>query len=471
MAELCSGLKLDQSYDTVIVGAGPAGLFCALELSRLIDSSKVLVIDKGPAVDSRSFDSWGDVSSGIGGAGLFSNGALYFDSNAGGFLEDWDPSTSQDLMTYLKSLFQDFTNLGPLPAIKSTYDLEERLVGAGFNVKRLDRIFHIGSDNTGRVIQAIARRLASRGVSISANTNLTGISLHEAQKAIKVKCEGQSKIIRCKNLVLAPGKVGAQWVENIADELGMAYERNFPYVGVRVETLSESFEPLAKLSHDPKISLNLGQMKVKTHCACPEGYSIPVEYGDIVLVDGISYKSQKSLRSSFNVLVRSPQLSVRAARKIASSANALGNGFPLIQTFGDFRRCRATSPADVKRNKVEPTLTCSVPSDITQVLPDQVTSAIVDFIKKLGSVILGIESSGTIIYAPVVEWWTIRMCVDRFMETNVDGIYAIGDGGGHSQGITMAAASGILAARGMIRKNETSLSQETPISVDCANGL
>ena len=422
------------------MGTGPAALFCALELES--HTSKILLIDKGSKLESRASDTWRDVSSGIGGAGLFSNGALYFDSNAGGFLEEWDPAVAQELMGYVKSLFQKFCSIESFPSIRATSPVEEKLIQAGFKVKRLDRIYHLGSEKSQEVLKAIVRFLVSRNVTISANTLLARIRLTGKQKTLEVQCEGEMKTVRCRSLVLAPGKIGAEWTRIVADELGVAYRQNIPYVGVRVETISNVFKPLAELSHDPKISMSLGHMKIKSHCACPDGYTIAVRYGDAVLVDGVSYRFKKSLCSSFNVLVRTPEITVTDARQIAATANAIGDGYPLVQLYGDFKRSRASSTGDIEKNYVRPTLESAVAADIGNALPSNIKAAIVDFINKLEIVSHGIDAPHTLIYAPVIEWWSNRILVDKFMETNIRGVYAIGDGAGQSQGITMAAASG-----------------------------
>jgi len=451
-------LTLEGYYDTVIVGAGPGGLFCANELSRR-GHHRLLLVDRGPSEEERTQElglpegahsGRLEFSSGIGGAGLFSNGALYFDWNAGGFLESWSPELSKSIMSLVQTRFHQFSSSGNTSGPFDPQEIERQLRLHGFKTKRLQGIHHLGVENTAKLIGHIVGDLAKNGVTVSPNSNVLSIELVQgSEKQLTIAKNGGVSSIRCSNLVLAPGKLGANWLENIGKSIGIAFSDGASYVGVRIESREDSVQALSQLGNDPKISWASENIKVKTHCFCAGGYTIPVRYDDCVLVDGISYRNKMSGRSSFNVLVRSPNIRTSEARRIAISVNEIGDMSPLIQLWNDFKSHKKTSPKDLASNSEKPTLQCGVPSNIAGILPAEVSDAVTEFLTKLETAI-DLQLDSTIIYAPVVEWWAKRMLVDRFMMTNIEGLYAVGDGAGLSQGITMAAASGILAAKAIM---------------------
>ena len=354
------------SYDTIIVGAGPAGLFCAYELTNVDSGSRILLVDKGLQLSQRHASTPetinpSEVNQGIGGAGLFSNGALYFHSNAGGFLEDRDPNSSELLVSYIKQIFGRLTDLKSGKTVDGEERLEKHLNACGLKYKRLNNVHHLGTENTRHVIEIFTKYLQQRNVTILPNTEVRNVKVTKSYKEVLTLQNGRELEFRCDNLVLAPGKVGARWMEQTAAKLKLKSSESQPYVGVRMETISRIFSPLTVLGHDPKISFGNHEMRVKTHCVCADGYTIPVQYPDCVLVDGLSYKRTKSGRTSFNLLVKSTGINIVEGISIARRANEQGKGRPLVQLLRDFKNHESSSERDITNGLVEPTLKWNAP--------------------------------------------------------------------------------------------------------------
>jgi uncharacterized FAD-dependent dehydrogenase len=85
-------------------------------------------------------------------------------------------------------------------------------------------------------------------------------------------------------------------------------------------------------------------------------------------------------------------------------------------------------------------------------LPYRVLTNIIEGLQRLDSIIPGVASSQTLIYAPEIKYYSVRAVVNRFLETTIENIFVAGDGAGLSRGINVASATGVLAGRGVLHK-------------------
>lgn len=451
--------------DVLIVGAGPAGLFAALSCAAA-GMTNVTVIDAGPDVEDRRRASdlsrqvgWGhpDYERGVGGAGLFSDGKLCLSLDVGGHLE-------QSLDAYARSLLEDqieavFSNLvsGPLTprtaAEKDLSRLRSQASAQGLNFKYYP-VAHIGTDRCGDVIVHLRRLLESAGVRFQARTELIGLSLDPISgvKSAQVRMAGQRREIRARQVVLAMGKVGAARQARLCEDLDAEIRSQPIYVGVRFETDARKLEPLFEVTKDPKYNLLLEDgAKVKTHCASEHGEVISLSYEGLPLAGGHNYFDAKTSRSGFSILwdgLDHEGDALGAAEAIMRRARRLGGGNLIAQRVVDYRRGRPSGSEDLARLS----LSCpsSVGGDIREILPAGYFDAMDGLLARLEALVPGFVDETAVAYAPAIEWWMRRVDVDdRFLLRTAPGVAACGDGSGWSQGIVHAAATGLLAARGL----------------------
>ena len=452
-------------YDVIIVGAGPAGLFAANELK----GERVLVIDKGRDVEERHcvMVETGNcirckdcnIMCGVGGAGTFSDGTLNLRPDIGGELTELcDTDTAWQLVNEVDRIF--LTHGMPNELYKGTDDdverLERRAASVGASFIAINQR-HIGSDRTKGVIKSFEDDLKAHGIEFLLNTTVTDIIV-ENNKCVGVKTEEGTEI-RGRCVILAPGRVGASWVEKMIKKHGMDAEYAGIDVGVRVEVPAITMNPVTKINRDPKFHIRTKRYDdfARTFCTNERGFVVKEVYDDFIGVNGHSLREKKSENTNFAFLVKVEltepvENTTRYGRSIAKLATTIGGGKPIIQRMGDLRRGRRSTWERINRNLVKNTLKDVTPGDISMALPHRITMDIIEGLEKLDEIIPGVAADSTLLYAPEIKFYAMRMKVDKNMETSVSNLFAAGDGAGLSRDIVNAAATGILAARGIQNK-------------------
>jgi uncharacterized FAD-dependent dehydrogenase len=265
--------------------------------------------------------------------------------------------------------------------------------------------------------------------------------------------------VKAKYILAAPGRVGAVWFAEQARALGIELKHGPIDVGVRVEVPAVVMEPVIKVSRDPKFHIITKTFDdfVRTFCVNYMGYVMEERYDDYVGVNGHSLRAKKSTNANFAFLTRveltQPVTDTTAyGRSIAYLATTIGGGLPLLQRLGDLRKGRRSTWERVERGHVKPTLRSVTPGDISMALPGRIVTNILEGLERLDQVIPGVASDSTLLYAPEVKLYSMKVTVDEDMETNVPNLFVAGDGAGLSRGIITAAATGLLAARGILHK-------------------
>jgi len=310
---------------------------------------------------------------------------------------------------------------------------------------------HIGSEYLPDVIGSLKRKLQGQGVKFMLNTRVERIQKGEA--IIK------GKHVKAKYILAAPGRVGAVWFAEQARALGIELKHGPIDVGVRVEVPAVVMEPVIKVSRDPKFHIITKTFDdfVRTFCVNFMGYVMEERYDDYVGVNGHSLRAKKSTNANFAFLTRveltQPVTDTTAyGRSIAYLATTIGGGLPLLQRLGDLRKGRRSTWERVERGHVKPTLRSVTPGDISMALPGRIVTNILEGLERLDQVIPGVASDSTLLYAPEVKLYSMEVTVDEHMESNVPNLFVAGDGAGLSRGIITAAATGLLAARGILHK-------------------
>jgi uncharacterized FAD-dependent dehydrogenase len=193
---------------------------------------------------------------------------------------------------------------------------------------------------------------------------------------------------------------------------------------------------------------------------CPKGFVVEEVYDSFVGVNGHSMREKLSENTNFAFLVRveltEPVENTSAyAFSVASIANILGGGKPIIQRLGDLKRGRRSTWKRIEKSHVIPTFNNVVPGDIAMALPNRMVIDIIEGLDALNEVIPGVASDSTLLYAPEIKLYAMRTEVDQGLKTRIEGLYVAGDGAGVSRGIVGAAATGIIASNDILRKINT----------------
>ena len=450
-------------YDVIIIGAGPAGIFAALEIVSSGKGLKVLMIEKGLDIVKRICpSSVREVSCkacsecgllcGWGGAGAFSDGKLSLSKEIGGNLARYvSEEELQTLIEYADSLYIKYgapSNVYGDDAEKVN-ELKDK---AARNKLTLipSRIRHIGTDRCPEVLKNMKAAINSK-VDVLFSRNVTNI-LVEKGKVVGVEADG-GEAFHADFVIAAPGREGALWLEKQAKSLGLSLLKNPVDIGVRVELPAEVLEPMTQVTYEPKLIYHTRKFndRIRTFCVNPYGEVVKEYVKGVWIVNGHSYANKKTANTNFALLVSThftepfdePHL---YGRYVARLANLLGKGV-ILQRLGDLQAGRRSNPSRIRRGRVKPTLTDAVPGDLSFALPHRYISNILEMLKTMDKIAPGVNSPHTLLYGIEVKFYSRQLKLDSRLETEIENLFAIGDGAGVSRGLIQASSSGIIAAR------------------------
>lgn len=445
-----------EKYDVLIVGAGPAGLFAAYEISKKSNLS-FLVIDKGKAPLERQRTKE-DIMCGVGGAGCMSDGKLNIDPYIGGDLKELfdDEKLAYDIIDYVDNIFVEFGAPAEIKLdLEKTQQLQQRASQAGIKYIPI-RQKHIGSDKLPHLINLMKLEIEKKGKFLL-NTQVKDIITKDSQiKGIILENDEQ---IKANHVILAPGRSGNEWFNQILEKHNLGIQFNPIDIGVRVETNYEVFKDLTDINYDPKIHIYTKKYRdfVRTFCTNPKGFVAVEGYNGFVGVNGHAQKDEKSNNTNFALLNRvyltSPQENtLKYGKSIAQLATTIGGGKVILQTLGDLKNNRRSTQSRIQKSFVNPTLKDYTPGDISMALSHRVTENILEALKMLDSIAPGINSDSTLLYAPEIKYHSIKAKHNKdLMSSEIINLYFAGDGTGLTRDITNAAATGIFVAQNIIK--------------------
>jgi len=461
---------MNPSYDVAILGCGEAGIFAAYELSRLHPGLKLVALDQGRDIYHRSCPIVaGKVTEciqcpvchtmcGFGGAGAFSDGKFNFTTEFGGWLTDFMKEQEvMDLIDYVDSIniAHGATEESFSTATPEAKKLQRRALAVDLHLLQA-RCKHLGTENNLRILRNIYEGLRDK-LEFRFDTAVDKIERDGGGFRLMLSKGGE---VRCKRLIVAPGRSGAEWFSSQCKDLGLNLINNQVDVGVRVELSATVFEHITDVVYESKLVYRTKQYgdQVRTFCMNPYGHVVAENVEGINTVNGHSYADPalRSENTNFALLVSNRFTSpfnepYRYGKHIASLSNMLAGGV-LVQRFGDLVGGRRSNEHRMSKSFVRPTLTAAVPGDLSLALPKRQLDNIIEMIYQLDKIAPGTANYDTLLYGAEVKFYSSRLELTSELETAFPGFFAAGDGAGITRGLAQAGASGICVARAVSRR-------------------
>ena len=456
--------------DVVIIGAGPAGIFTALEMIKKNSKKKIIMVEKGKAIENRhcpksitgkcmNCKPFCHITTGFSGAGAFSDGKLSLSYEVGGDLPTLiGEEKAQETINYCDQIYLEFgadTHVEGIGDPEKTKIIRKNAIKAG--LKLVDcPIRHMGTEKAHDIYGAIQKYLLDHGVEILFGVECRDLIIEDGVcKGVILSENGVSKEIYAEDTGVATGRRGADWLESICTDHHVEHVASTVDIGVRVEVRNEIMEEVNEVLYESKL---IGypapfKNKVRTFCQNPGGYVAQENYdNDLAVVNGHSFKDKKSENTNLAILC-SHNFSVpfnqpiAYAQKVGELTNMLGDGHILVQRFGDILDGKRTWEKELAQSNVRPTLPDAVAGDITAAMPYRAMINIINFIQAVDQVVPGFASYETLLYSPELKFYSNRVKMDTDFNTNVKGLHCLGDSSGWTRGLMMASAMGTLMGR------------------------
>ena len=463
--------------DVLIIGAGPAGIFTAMELLRKGSKGKILLVEKGKAIEERrcpkattgrcmNCKPYCHITTGFSGAGAFSDGKLSLSTEVGGDLPQLiGEEQAESLIQYADSIYLEFgadahvEGVGEKEAIK---EIRKRAIQTG--LKLVDcPIRHLGTEKAQEIYGAIEGYLLEHGVEIRFGCACSDLLLKDGACLGARLTQGQTEFeVYAKETVVAAGRRGADWFDKLCVRHGIAHAPGPVDIGVRVEVRSEVMETVNNVLYESKL---IGypkpfKNKVRTFCQNPGGFVSQENYdNDLAVVNGHSYKDLKSQNTNLAILCSHHftepfDQPIEYAQKVGELTNMLGAGHILVQRYGDILDGKRTWQEELSRSNLRPTLPDAVAGDITSAMPYRAMVNILNFMQAVDHVVPGFAAVETLLYSPELKFYSNRVKMDKELNTSVKHLHCLGDSSGWTRGLMMASAMGVLMGRLLAEREE-----------------
>lgn len=459
-------------YEVIVVGAGPAGIFTTLEILKNKPNTKILILEKGRIIKHRKCVkrktincancSPCAITSGWGGAGAFSDGKLSLSPEVGGevLTEFLGEERVSQLIKYVDDIYLSYGGNK-----KVYYDSEfadqvsYRAKSFGLNLVKCP-VRHLGTEDSARIMDEMYETVISYpNVEVRGLTPVKHISFDQSTMRV-TGVETAEGTFAGDHVVVAVGRNGADWFHQECRRLNIPTKSNQVDIGVRVEVPRVITDEITDRLYEFKFIYysDTFENRVRTFCMNPGGVVSQENYDDgLAVVNGHSYSNFKSENTNFALLVSSRFTDpfddpIKYGKYIAQLGNMLTGGNIMIQRLEDLKLGRRTDYDRLKKLAIKPTLKDAVPGDLSYVLPHRHLVPIMETLRALDKICPGMYGKNTVLYGVEVKFYSSRVKVNTNLETDIKGLYAIGDGAGITRGLMQASVSGVLAARDILSK-------------------
>lgn len=457
-------------YDVIIVGAGPGGIFAAMELAKKNKDIKILMLEKGNSIEKRVCPKRKtntcigckpcNITTGFAGAGAYSDGKLSLSPDVGGELPEYiGYRTTVDLIKYVDNLYIEFgadKRVHGLDNPQKIRDIRTKAIQS--NLKLIEcPVRHMGTEVGYTIYQRIQDYLINDlGIEIKFRTPVQSLVV-ENKTVVGVVAKDET--FTADKVLVAVGRDGSEWFTAMCDQYKVETKVGKIDIGVRLETRNEVMQEINDALYEGKLVYYTPTFddSVRTFCSNPGGV-VSTEYYDnhLAVVNGHSYKSDhlKTNNTNFALLVSKSftepfREAVAYGKHIASLGNMLTGNKIMVQRYGDFLRGRRTTQERLMRNNIRPTLIDAVPGDLCLVLPYRIMKDIDEMIQALDHVSPGLASDETLLYGVEVKFYSNKVTVDKDFQSSIKNLYVLGDGAGVTRGLMQASANGVYVARNL----------------------
>ncbi|MFC0274334.1 NAD(P)/FAD-dependent oxidoreductase [Metabacillus herbersteinensis] len=485
---------MSRTYDVIVVGAGPAGIFACYELMEKMPEANVLLIDKGhdiyrrncpilekkiekcpPAVGRKEFAGClpaCSITNGFGGAGAYSDGKFNITSEFGGWMTDYlSDSQVIDLIKYVDSinLSHGATDTITDPLTEQVKDIERRGFAAGLKLLRA-QVRHLGTEQNLEILKSIFETLKVK-IEMLFKTEVEDIitEKEDGKHIVKGILLSNGDTLLADKIIVAPGRDGSKWLSKLLKKRRLSMINNQVDIGVRVETSNIVMDEINEHLYEGKFIFNTSVgTKVRTFCSNPSGHVVVENHSGTMLANGHAYKDPKlgSNNTNFALLVSHTfsepfDQPNEYAHEVSGLANSLSNGGLIVQKYGDILKGRRSTEKRIKEGFLEPTLKEAVPGDLGLVLPYNTMKSLIEMMEALNKVTPGLASEHTLFYGIEAKFYSARPVINKHFESEIGGLYVGGDGAGITRGLAQAGACGVWVARDIAQKLSHTVKRET----------
>ncbi len=262
-------------------------------------------------------------------------------------------------------------------------------------------------------------------------------------------------------MIVAPGREGCNWFFKEAKRLALTLFHHPVQLGVRVETKASVMKHLTDVLYEAKLFYKTPTFgdQVRTFCMCPKGEVVQETYGGfkgVISVNGHSYGERKTKNTNFALLVTTDfahpfNEPIVYGENITRLANLLGKTV-IVQRLGDLLAGRRSTRQRIAKGKVKPTLKTAMPGDLSFVLPYRHMINILEMIKQMDKVAPGIFNFDTLLYGVEVKFYSSAPKLTHKLETEIENLFAVGDGAGVTRNLTHACITGMVAGKEIAKR-------------------